>query len=656
MRSTDHKKNSNSNSNFKFQIFRTFLCLVRAVQNSNLNSNFGTTSLVTICFDTYKITMNHVSDSEDDRLDAWDLENEQRWAGPDWTVTPTDFHCDHPYEYKHKDASEPTYERPDMHESYDPVPKPGEHDQASPLDNIAATPASQAVNVIEQYCNVIKTYGSYHVSGSLAAILKCQRKVTSIEARVFAERTSVASDREWKNELKVLNGERRDGVYLDDFGPCALDKYRADGDGSDPRYDGWLDKVPDDRVTAERYLLAKQTVLGVEGRAPWPLLALTADLYDQLRTQRNAYSRAVTARKWGHVEMFREKLGVTEALAMCKLHYSDDTFAASPWFKEYEMVSALDTAEERYKCSLRTGLQSTEDVRVQLSSRSDQCVMLARKICFDEMGLAAQDPAWIARIEAELASLNGRKRSAPSAPRQKKKTRLGGGAMQCITGSNRVVEKSVAEKRRAPDYRQVPDNGVVPFRTNTVCVNPVGERECVLEAVRFALASNRLTRKSLELPKTGDVDFREVVRRVNDNKDLPFELSKSAPCSWSMLLTKSPGIYLFRVLLKDGESHYMVLDTWRMLLFTGGAAPAPAVDPLDHVLFYDGIRPEDADTDIGRLFFVEDDEIAHPDKFEEWVKKTIDVASAGVDNMYRVDVVAKRARQTAYNTPQHFDR
>ena len=140
-----------------------------------MNSNFGTTSLVTICFDTYKITMDHVSDSEDDRLDAWDLENEQRWAGPDWTVTPTDFHCDHPYEYQHKDASEPTYERPDMHESYDPLPKPGEHDQASPLDNIAATPASQAVNVIEEYCNVIKTYGLYNASGSLAAILKCQR-------------------------------------------------------------------------------------------------------------------------------------------------------------------------------------------------------------------------------------------------------------------------------------------------------------------------------------------------------------------------------------------------------------------------------------------------------------------------------------------------
>ena len=235
----------------------------------------------------------------------------------------------------------------------------------------------------------------------------------------------------------------------------------------------------------------------------------------------------------------------------------------------------------------------------------------------------------------------------------KKYKAYGGGAMPCIIGSDRAIQKDVEEKRPVPTARQEPIEGWVPFRTNEVRSNPVGDRECVLEAVRFALAARDVTRKGLGLPPTGDLRMSDVVNAIVSSKTHPFELRIEAPRRWSKLLGLAPGMYIFRVLLKDGEAHYMAIDTWRMLLFAGGAAPPPPVDPVECLIYEDAVCPDD-EPELSRVFLIKDDEVADPDKFEAWILKTFNVLTPNVDHIRRVYVNAKQAALTSYNTPEHY--
>lgn len=614
-----------------------------------------------------------VSDSEGERYDAWELQDEQRWAGPGYHVTRNDDASEHPYTYTPIDGGAPTHQRPDMHPDYKETPRPGVTDEPLPAFPPSQAPADDEVdpycglltpdefghaNVAKDYCHAITMYGLYEHEGAAALIMHFQKKVTSVEALVYAERDSVKSDPAWRQERQLIKGPRSDNTFLDD-GVCEMDDFRCDGTRYDETYGGWGAKVPADGTASDGYAACCRSVLEMKTRTPPELLAMTADFHEAVQMERDAYVEAVTARQWQKAANMRAQMGLDAAARICDEMTDDTTVQASPWYKEKEQVQGANHPDERYIRALRLGKTSVAQARQALSSRPDKRKQAAIAICQAQMGLAEDDDDWIARIEAELEQLHGGKKRGPPAPaagvKKKKRASAGGGAMACIVGSRRAVEKDVQRRRPAPTTRQIPERGMVPYRTDAVCSNPVGDRECVLEAVRFALGTNRLSRKDLGLGGSGDLILRQLVHAINYSGRYPMTLRKSEPCRWSALLTKPPGIYVFRVLLKDGEAHYMAIDTWRMLLFVGGASRAETIDPYEQYLYLDGRRPEDHDTGIGRTFFIEDDEVADPDKFEAWVTKTIEVASSGVDNVYGVYLNVKHARDTCYNTPEHFD-
>lgn len=239
----------------------------------------------------------------------------------------------------------------------------------------------------------------------------------------------------------------------------------------------------------------------------------------------------------------------------------------------------------------------------------------------------------------------GNRRRPPAAHR-------GGGALPFIVGSSRAIAANVNAMRPTPTGLQVPVNGLVRYRTNAVVTRTIGDRECVLEAISFVFGSNRITRASVGLPLTGDLNMKNVAR-VMRSSGTPFRLVKSPPVPWSGLLTKPEGIYIGRSRLKNGDVHYMGYDAWRHIIFIGGPAAPPAIDDVEQHLYYDGQRPQDQ-TNIGRCWFVEEDELKDPSKFHAYMVKTVNV-EGGIDNLYRVDVIAKHARKTAYNTPEDYD-
>ena len=228
----------------------------------------------------------------------------------------------------------------------------------------------------------------------------------------------------------------------------------------------------------------------------------------------------------------------------------------------------------------------------------------------------------------------------------------GGGAMPCIVGSNRAVAVNVNATRPTPTDYQEPRCGLVPYRTDGVVARTIGDRECVLEALSFALGSNRITRAFLGLPLTGDLNMKEVADRMRSS-GTPYRLVKSPAVPWSGLLAKSDGMYIGRALLKDGEIHYMGYDSWRHLIFVGGSAAPPAIDEAEQFLFYDGQRPQD-EVSVGRCWLVEEHELQDPVTFQAYMVKTLNV-QGGIDNLYRIDMIVKHVRQTAYNTPDDYD-
>ena len=246
--------------------------------------------------------------------------------------------------------------------------------------------------------------------------------------------------------------------------------------------------------------------------------------------------------------------------------------------------------------------------------------------------------------------MNVRKAGLPS------KARTGSGAMEAIPGSKRAMEKDAEQRnRKAPTHRQERDKGgFVPYRTDAIRINSIGRRACVFEALRFATGM-LLTHKDMGLESMNDVNVKQLVHKIDMTPALGVRLQKESSCPWSKLLAKKPGIYMFRVNLKDGETHYMVIDTWRMMLFSGGAPPAPAKDPVDQHLLVDMSDEDDANDELGRLFYVTDDEVKNPALFEQWVMTNFNVRGKGVDTVYRVMLRTKHARSTCYNTPEDYE-
>ena len=230
------------------------------------------------------------------------------------------------------------------------------------------------------------------------------------------------------------------------------------------------------------------------------------------------------------------------------------------------------------------------------------------------------------------------------APQQRKRVRTGAGALPFIS-TGRALVSEVAARRPVPRHEQVPDaGGYVPYRTEAVIMTNIGPRECVLEAVRFALGSNRYARASFGLPLTGDVNMKALVHAANSSRLVPFRFRKQPPVTWEMLPKLPQGIYIARAAVGEW-SHMVVYDTWRHLLFLGGTR-APPEDTLAPYLDPDYTPPTDVPADRG--WFVEDEEVAHPEKFAAFMHGLLDGLQPRLDTIYRVDVHAKKLEATHY--------
>jgi hypothetical protein len=334
----------------------------------------------------------------------------------------------------------------------------------------------------------------------------------------------------------------------------------------------------------------------------------------------------------------------------------------------------IDAVASNYRVGdMRTGLGTTRRKRLE---KAKQICMGQMRRCRAEGDVQEETPfalelgavyALIEELENPPGALyhtdRNKKRAAPDDDgeippakqyrfKKRKPASDGSGAMPFIQGSKRAIYKDVNDKRPASTERQEPKEGYVPYRTDAVEHNSIGEGECVLEAFRPATGMTSFTRKSLGLPRQGDIDFKKVVGAVR--KDSPFELRTVPPCKWSGLLALPKGIYLGRALLKDGNAHFVCYDAWRQIMFVGGAPPPPvedAHDELERRTTVNHVRK--AVKNVGRSFFIEEKEIADPNLFQCYMRTTFPVARC-VDQLYSLHVQANRAIETEYNTPEHY--
>ena len=230
------------------------------------------------------------------------------------------------------------------------------------------------------------------------------------------------------------------------------------------------------------------------------------------------------------------------------------------------------------------------------------------------------------RLQARLDEPEQSERPA-EVPAPRRGVRTGAGALPFAPDTSC---RALAAKRCVQStHEQNPDaSGYVPFRTNAVVMTCVGKGQCVLEAVRFGTGDRTLSRATFGLPKSGDVDIKALVHGARRNRSLPYRFVKQSPTTWAGLPRLPWGIYLGRVVV--GEfSHVIVYCTWRHMLFLGGDRSDRRAAP--------------------RGWFVEDDEVQDPAKFEAFMLDMLGPQlQRRVDAVYRVDVHAKRLSDTSY--------
>ena len=657
-------------------------------------------------------------DSEGPRQDEWYCENEKRMA-----------------------------------KGYLPLPKPGQDERnTSDFDFLKPKEVPAVAEELDEtrglrddpifgkddltnYELAVSKYGDYVRKGSQALIKSFKRKVTSVEARVYADRDSVARHSGWENELDEAASERDPSfpVYKDDtdeFYGCVANFRKGGSEFLESARDLWYKELgnPNDCTNPKTLLhRAREQMVYMHDEEKLPpalaLQAFIADLYDDAKDlderilaeeerckgmynivtcstephltwlnplTKQVYQEAPTSAMINH-ERAQRVAKKTPAETECnrdtdgdetdkeeeptKRRRDDDSDddSAGPSKRSRPMQYAThpdkiygDALE--FDLDLAAARQALQDMfpETYLERALDLCKTAVPQA--DEYAKAEQNDGWPDRVFIEMAELEeklaklkpNRKRSGDSgdAPPRTRTSKSDdpavedrGGAMPFIKGSKRAVTKDVQAKRPAPTDRQEPKCGMVPYRTDAVEHNPIGERECVIEAVRAALGSTHLTRKFLGLPLKGDLNFKEVVQALKAKT--AFRFVKSPPVPWSGLITIPQGIYIGRAVLKDREAHYMVYDAWRHVIFVGGAPPPAPLDPIEHLLLEDAPAPT-PDDNVGRSWFVEEHELLDPSKFQEYMRKTLNVGR-GIDNLYRVDMIAKRARDTDYNTPEHYD-
>jgi len=652
-------------------------------------------------------------DSDDER----DVEHERTAAGPLWDVDLwEDGNGKHRYIYNLKDKSmHPTFARPDPVEGYTTTPPATQVDTEQETMRVYDALRSDTCGLIEDgelgsanpvsdYIYGIEKYGRFDKMGSMELIEHLRTKVTTIEARLSAEHGMSKDNDIWQAELEFLDGERDGICYLDEtdaMGGCIMD-YQVGGSRHHPSYAGWAAVVNTDGTCNPAIMYNRAARCLAErdatARAPWQLLAIAADNLagrNALELQRKQQEercegiytvaftnttelqwRDITTRDAYTVEPSDEMLArkrarnlLAKTTAKRDREDSSDTESAKrPRTSDADEHSDEDEhPDEVYINALMHG-GDIAAARMALSRSRSKRYSTGLRICIGQHPLAKGNDDWLERIKLELSALQSKQhKSSDKGPKGSGRSiSSGGGAMPFIEGSKREILKDVQMKRPAPVDRQEPVQGYVPFRTDAIEHNSIGERECVIEAIRAA-TGERLTRKGLGLDPKGDLNFKEVA--VALPKSTCFALIKSPPVKWRDLVEKPAGIYIGRAQVKPDrsqqgavvEAHYVVYDAWRHLFFLGGAPPPPTSNPVDHLLYHDAPPPlidtagnVVAETTVGRAWFVEDAELADPDKFQAYMCTKLNVTGS-IDGLYRVDMHAQRARETSYNTPDHYD-
>jgi len=544
-----------------------------------------------------------VEDSDGPRMDEWDCESENRMAdGKGQLPKPgQDERHTSDFDFLKKGG---TILCPDSDDDEDEDEDSGEAGETmgvsedEEIDNTHGlwnpSEFGDDANPWTDYKLGVDKYGSYAAYGSIALLEKLRSRVTIVEARVLCERAATSGN--WRLELDRLESSGGDG-FLDDTDACVFQYCKGSGEFH-ASYGGWYEKISGggaDTNPVHLYTRAKTAMLELDDRAPWVLQAFVADMCKGSHELEQTKEALQAPMKGMYTVVFTNR---------SELVYKSTDGSGAIW--------------------MRTDPPDAEHINRERAKRA------AKRKTVDEPD----------------APPTKRTRESKTCPGF-----AGGGAMPFIVGSKRAVTKDVQAKRPAPTDRQEPQLGMVPYRTDAVEHNPIGERECAIEAVRAALGSNRYTRASLGLAKTGDLNLKDVAYALQTKT--AFRFAKSPPVRWSGLITKPQGIYIGRARLKDGEAHYMVYDAWRHIMFVGGAPPPAAPDPIEHLMFEDAPAPT-PDVNVGRSWFVEEHELLDPSKFQDYMCKTMNVVRA-IDNLYRVDMVAKHARKTDYNTPEHYD-
>lgn len=277
---------------------------------------------------------------------------------------------------------------------------------------------------------------------------------------------------------------------------------------------------------------------------------------------------------------------------------------------------------ERYLALLlkHRGGQLVEAARGTLTYR----VALGIAAMDDHLGMerALGQDAW--RAEEDLL----RRVVDDKRPDSRRRLSRGSGALPFDVATGRALTKLAATMRPLPAMTQIPDaRGYVPFRTDRVVMTPVAKGECVLEAVRFATGSNRLSRGFFGLPAKGQVSIKALVAGARANPACPFAFVKQRPTTWAGLLALPWGIYVGRATVGEFD-HMIAYDAWRHMIFLGGDAGDPSA--------------------VCRGWFLDDDEVADPAAFERFMLGMIDGLWKNVDGIYRVDVHAKKLLDTSY--------
>ena len=210
--------------------------------------------------------------------------------------------------------------------------------------------------------------------------------------------------------------------------------------------------------------------------------------------------------------------------------------------------------------------------------------------------------------------------------------------------------KLVCDTRLAPTYYMAPDQGYVQYRHDTLLLRPytVGAgKNCLLEGMMAAtglgIGALEVNAAALDAfmakvafnpehgPSMGVLD--NALMEAKSPFRLPLLKELNANRKWTLLLNRTEGVYIVLALVRYTEGpdkgkkggHFVVYDAWRDLLIIGPGHGVLRVEPADK-----------KDEAAARAFLLQHSSLVSPLR------------------VCKLVVAARRASETAFNTPEHY--